>query len=164
MLRIRELPYDDVREVLASDELRSVNEAICNRVRQPIAPESNSAVTLQEVMIQIGYTGLAARDFCDLMHQDREQIVRLAVGVLQTDNPSWAEEEYPPGEEPHEPPTVVAELGLCRTVGVRYTTYLHYLRDRTESELLKYLEMCRIPHRAKFAKELRQIYDRTVPT
>lgn len=157
MLRVRELPYDDIRGILASEELRSLNAAISQRLGKAIARESNPTVTLQSVMSEVCYTGLSAQEFRNLMSQDQHLIVEL-VSVLSRNEESPLDGEFPPGEETGEPSQVVEELGLSRTIGVRNATVLHFLRERADAELLSYLEMSRTPHRAKVAKELRKAY------
>lgn len=159
MLRIRELPYDDIREVLASEELRLLNEALSERLSTPIARESNPTVTLQVVMADVCYTGLSAEQFRGLLSKDRRLIVELAVAMSNTEDLG---EEYPPGEEPDEPSQVVEDLGLSRTAGVGFATFLHFVRDRTHDELMSFLEMSRTPHRAKFAKQMRAAFQEAI--
>lgn len=157
MLRIRELPYDEIRALLSSDELRLLNEALSERLKTPIARESNPTVTLQTVMNYVCYTGLSAVEFRTILSSDKALIVQLAATMSKGEDLG---EEYPTGEEPNEneKPMVVEELGLSRTAGVVFATSLHFVRNRSHKDLMSYLEMSRTPHRAKYAKQLRAAY------
>ena len=155
MLRVKEIPYHDVREILASEELRLLNEELCLRLRTKIAPDINLTVMLQSVMKDVCYTTLTAPQFRSLLSEDRRLIVEFAAAMSGKEDLG---EEYPPGEEQDEELLGGECLGICRSAGVGYATELHFVRDRTQQELMSYLEMSRTPHRSKYAKQLRAAY------
>jgi hypothetical protein len=157
MLRIRERPYDEIRELLASDELSALNAALSERLRTPIARDLNTTVMLQSVMNDVCYTGLSTPEFRAMLAIDKGLIVALFAISSKAEDLG---EEYPAGEEPteDEKPEVIEELGLSRTAGVHAATLLHFVRDRSQADLMSYLEMSRTPHRAKYAKQLRAAY------
>lgn len=159
MLKIKEIPYDDVREILASEELRLLNEELCSRLRTNIAPDINPTVMLQSVMTDVCYTTLSAQQFRNLLSEDRRLIVEFAAAMSGKEDLG---EEYPPGEEQDEEPLGGECLGICRSAGVGYATELHFARDRTQQELMSYLEMSRTPHRSKYAKQLKAAYQEAI--
>src|SRR5687767_8660195 len=117
MLKIKELPYDEIREILASEELRVLNEALCKKLGVPMAPESNRTVTLQMVMQDVCYTGLGKNEFCRFVASELPLIVELAAALSKKEDLG---EEYPVGEEPDEEPDKGVVLGLSSSAGVGF--------------------------------------------
>jgi hypothetical protein len=123
-----------------------------------MAPESNPTVTLQSAMNDVCYTGLSTAEFRALLSRDMALILQLSASGEQGEDVGG---EYPPGEEPGpgEESEDIEELGLSQTAGIHLATLLHFLRDRPHADLMSYMEMSRMPHRAKYAKQLRRAYE-----
>jgi hypothetical protein len=72
------------------------------------------------------------------------------------------EEEYPPGEEPDpdDQPSEGIELGLGQAFSLLYLQYYRFYLQPDDGLLDDWLKYRRVPHRAKFRRELKQAFAR----
>jgi hypothetical protein len=68
------------------------------------------------------------------------------------------DEEYAEGED-QEPPESTAVEGPGTRFGIKHAIFYNYVANRTPAEARAYPRNRRIPHHARFAKELRRVFD-----
>lgn len=156
-IRVISTPYPQVLALLHSDALRAVEQAIAAQVGSRIV-EDYSAASTSYTQAEMSVSGLTVAEIETLLVERRGEIVAFGVRFLHDEEAMRDEEEYPEGEEeePSEPGTT---LGLGTGFGVKYTIFYNFLANRTPAEFRAFLKHRRIPHHAKFAKELRRVFE-----
>ena len=149
--------YDDVLALLHSETLRTVEQGIALEVGSRIV-EDYSNVCTNYTRGDISVSGLTVAEIESLLIARRKEIVTFGIRFLRDQEASRDEEEYPDGEE-QDPSETEELLGLGTGFGIKYAIFYNFLANRTPAEFRAYLKNRRVPHHAKFAKELRRVFD-----
>lgn len=156
-IKVIPTPYEDVLKLLHSDALRSVEQAIATAVRTPIVADYSNVCT-NFTRADISVSGLTVGEIESLLVSRRHEIIAFGVAFLRDQDATRDEEEYPVGEE-QEPPETNAVEGLGTGFGIKYAIFCNFLANRTPAEFRAYLKNRRIPHQARFAMDLRRVFD-----
>jgi hypothetical protein len=156
-IKIIPTPYEDVLKLLHSDALRTVEQAIASAVRVSIV-EDYSNICTNLTRGDMSVSGLTVAEIESLLVSRRSEIIAFGVRFLRDQEATHDDEEHPEGEE-REPPESTAVEGLGTGFGIKYAIYYNFLANRTPTQLRAYLKNRRIPHQARFAKELRRLFD-----
>ena len=150
--------FAEAGELLKSDALRAVSAAIA-AARELSVVDSNPVATLGSTMNDLWLAKLTPADAGRLLEQDKDLITRLAVrhATITTQDPLRDDGKFAPGEE-QDPAGPAQLLGLGPDVGVTWAIYLHFLRDRTPTELRSYLKKRGSRTAASFVRELTRAY------
>jgi hypothetical protein len=149
--------YQEVLDLLASEQLRTVEQAIAAEVGMNIV-EDYSVVSTSHLLVAIGASGMTPSDIKVLLQDRRDKIVAFGVRLLRDPAVNSDEDEYPEGEE-QDPPGKVLSKGLGTGFGVTYAIYHNFLANRTPAELRAFLKGRGISH--SFSQDLRRLFDET---
>ena len=149
--------YAETLALLRSDALRSVEEAIAHETADRIVVDESSAATTS-MQADLSVSGMTVAEAEALLLSRRDEIVRFGVAFLKDETATSDAEEYPAGEE-QDPSETVEMHGLARGFGVKYAIYFNFLANRPATEFAAYLKNRRIPGAAKFARELRAVFE-----
>jgi hypothetical protein len=158
------LTTQQAKQLLISPELAAVEEAVAAQVGLPLLREAGRAeeIAIEQIVTNVSeYTLFMVDDVLQRLRSDRELLIRFWVAFYNDFAANEPAEEYPPGEEPdpEELPQHVQTLGLSSGFGVVLVVWLHFLRERDKPQLAGYLKDRRTPHAAKYAGNLRRIYE-----
>src|SRR5262249_35187791 len=156
-IKVISIPYQQTVALLQSETLRAVEEAIASEVGSRII-EYNSVMSASLAQADMSVSGLTLAEIESLLVSCRQHIVAFGIRFLRDKDATSNEEEYPEGEE-QEPSETEEVHGLGKGFGINYAIYYNFLANRTPAEFRAYLKNRRIPHAAKFAKELRRVFE-----
>jgi hypothetical protein len=116
---------------------------------------------IDSALQQIGQAGLSPAEVESILSHQRAKLIEFGVAFLRNEAATSDEEEYPEGEEPgsDETPVTLSDEGYGVGFAVTYAIYLNYLQQRSQHDFVEYLKAVRIPHAARFARELKRIYN-----
>jgi hypothetical protein len=156
-INVTPTPYQEVLALLRSEPLRAVEQAIAAAVGSKIVEDYSTTCTsyTQADMSVSGMTVAQTETFL-IAHRDR--IISFGIAFLRDQAATDDSEEYPEGEE-QDPSETVEEHGLGVGFGIKYAIFYNFLANRTPTEFRAYLKNRRIPHHARFAQELRRVFD-----
>jgi hypothetical protein len=149
--------YQEVRDLLASEHVRSLERAFAAEVGMNIF-EDSSVVSTSHLLVAIGASGMTPFDIKVLLQDRRDQIVAFGVRLLRDPAVNSDEDEFPEGEE-QDPPGKVESEGLGTGFGVTYAIYYNFLANRTPAELRAFLKGRGVSH--SFSQDLRRLFDET---
>ena len=156
-IKVIDTPYQAVVALLQSDALRSVEQPIAASVGMKII-EDDSSTSVSMKQADLSVSGMTVAQMEALLISDRDKLVKFGIGFLSDKDATDDAEEFPEGEEQDASATVEV-LGLGVGFGVTHAIYYNFLANRTPAEFRAYLKNRRIPHQAKFAKDLRRVFD-----
>ncbi len=87
----------------------------------------------------------------------RSSVIAFGVRLFRDSDATIEEQEYPEGEE-QDSDGSSETIGMAVGCGVTYAIYHNFLANRTPQELRAFLKNRRIPHHARFAKELERLF------
>jgi hypothetical protein len=157
VIKVLPTPCEQVLALLHSDVLRGVEQAIAAQVSTHVVEDYSPAST-SYTQAEASVSGLTVAEIEALLRAQRDQIISFGVQFLRDEEATRSDEEYPEGEE-QEPPETAAVEGLGTGFGIKYAIYYNFLANRTQAELLAFLKNRRIPHHARFARDLRRVFD-----
>jgi hypothetical protein len=149
--------YQDVLALLHSDALRTVEQAIAARVGSRVVQDYSVACSTF-TQADVSVSGLTVAEIEALLLARRDEIVAFGVRFLRDEEATRDDEEYPEGEE-QDPPQTEEVHGLGTGFGIQYAIYYNFLASRTAAEFRAYLKNRRVPHHARFARELRRVFE-----
>lgn len=155
-IKVIPTPYPEVLALLRSDALRAVEQPIAAAVGSRIVEDFSSCTSYTQADISV--SGMTVAEAEALLISHRDQIIKFGVRFLRDQAATDDTEEYPEGEE-QAPSETVEVQGLCVGFGIGYAIFYNFLAHRTPAEFQAYLKNRRIPHRARFARELRRVFD-----
>lgn len=156
-IKVVPTPYQQVLALLHSDALRAVERAIASAVGSRIVEDYSSTCT-SFAQADLSVSGLTVAEAEAVLATERDRLIAFGVAFLRDAAATAGGEEFAEGEEPSE---AVAVHGLGVGFGVNYAIYYNFLARRTPAEFQAYLKNRRVPHRARFARELRRVYAAT---
>ena len=156
-IRVIPTPYQEVLALLRSDALRAVEQSIAVAVGSHILEDSTIASTTR-IQGDLSVSGMTIAETESLLLAQRDQIIRFGIAFLRDEAATDTTEEFPEGEE-QDPPKIVSVLGLGVGFGISYAIFYNFLARRTPAEFRAYLSNRRIPHQARFARELRRVFE-----
>jgi hypothetical protein len=156
-IKVIPTPYQDVLALLRSDALRAVEQAIASEVGSRIV-ETYSTSSTNYTQADLSVSGMTVTETETLLVAHRDQIIKFGVAFLRDEAATDDSEEYPEGEE-QDPSETVEVQGLGVGFGIKYAIFYNFLANRTPAEFRAYLKNRCIPHQAKFARELRRVFD-----
>lgn len=156
-IRVIPTPFRAVQALLQSDTLRAIEQAIAAEIGCRII-EDDSTGSTSSTQADLSVSGMTVADAEALLLAERDSITRFGIAFLRDSAATDNTEEYPEGEE-QDPPENEQFLGLSAGCGIKYAIFYNFLAHRTPAEFRAYLKNRRIPHQAKFARELRRVFD-----
>jgi hypothetical protein len=150
-------PFRGVLALLRSEPLRAVERAIAAQVGARVVEDYSTAST-SSAQAGMSVSGLTAAEIETLLRDHGDQIVAFGVRFLRDPEATRDEEEYPEGEE-QDPSGPSQALGLGTGFGILYAIFYNFLANRTPEEFRAFLKNRRIPHHARFARELRRVFE-----
>jgi hypothetical protein len=156
-IRVIPTPLKDVLALLQSPALQTVERAIAAQVGSKIVEDFSTTYT-SYIQSDMSVSGLTVAETETLLQSHRDEISAFGVAFLRDEEATREDEEFPSGEGGEHPLDVEVQ-GLGVGFGVTYAIYYNFLANRTPAEFKAYLKNRRIPHRAKFARELRRVFD-----
>jgi hypothetical protein len=156
VIKVIPTPFQRVLALLHSDALHTVERAIASQVGSRIVENYSTACT-SYTQAEMSVSGLTVDEIESLLLTHRDRIIALGVRILRDEAATRGVEEHPEGEE-QEPPEVIETLGLGTGFGIKYAIYYNFLAHRTPAEFAAFLKNRRIPHAARFARELRRLF------
>jgi hypothetical protein len=156
-IRVIPIEYQEVMDLLHSDCLRDVEQDIARQTGKRIIEDFSPACT-SYTQADMSVSGMTATETRELLKANRDQIIAFGVAFLRDEEATRNEEEFPEGEE-QDPSETIAALGLGTGFGIKYAIFYNFLANGTSADFSAYLKNRRIPHQAKFARELRRVFD-----
>jgi hypothetical protein len=156
-IKVIPTPYQEALALLRSDTLRMVEQAIADAIGSRIV-EDYSTTSTSYTQADMSVSGMTIAQTEALLVTRREQIIKFGVAFLRDEAATDDTEEYPEGEE-QDPSGTVEVHGHGIGFGIKVAIYYNFLAHRTPAEFQAYLKNRRIPHRARFARELRRVFD-----
>ena len=156
-IKVIPTPYQEVLALLRSDALRAVEQAIAAAVGSRIV-EDYSSTSTSYTQADMSVSGMTVAQTEALLVSQRDQIIKFGVAFLRNEAATDDTEEFPQGEE-QDPSQTVEVHGLGVGFGIKYSIFYNFLAHRTPAEFRAYLKNRRVPHHARFARELRQVFD-----
>jgi hypothetical protein len=163
-IKVIPTPFLEVVAVLQSPSLNRVEEAIAAAIGQPILREYSS-VSVSPTQAAMSVSGMSLGEIQKLLDDHQDALIVFGTRFAQDAEATKVEEEYPEGEEPddEDDDSNSVTLGMGTGFGVVYAIYYKFLANRPPKEFRDYLKNRRIPHHAKFAKELRRVFHEVNP-
>jgi hypothetical protein len=157
----------EAKQLLMSPELAAVEEAVAMQVGLRVLRDGGRAeeVAIEQIVAHVSeYTLFTVDDVLQRLRSDRDLLIRFWIAFQRDSAANEPSQEYPPGEEPdpEDPPEPRKVLGLFSGSGVIMVVWLHFLRERDKPQLAGYLKDRRTPHAAKYAANLRRIFESVV--
>jgi hypothetical protein len=137
--------------------MRAIETDIAKAVGSRII-EDYSVTCTSYTQADMSVSGMSVADTEALLRSHRDQLTAFSIAFLGDEAASGVEEEYPEGEE-QDPSEEGEVLGLAAGFGITYAIYYNFLAHRSPAEFQAYLKNRRIPHRAKYARELRRVFE-----
>jgi hypothetical protein len=156
-IKVIPTPYQEVLALLRSDPLRAVEQAIAAAVIMRIVEDYSSAST-SATQADMSVSGMTIADTASLLVSRRDQLIKFGVALLRDEAATDDAEEFPDGEQQDSPKTVEVQ-GLGVGFGIKYAIFYNFLARRTPAEFRAYLKNRRISQHARFAQELRRVFD-----
>lgn len=156
-IKVIPTPYQEVLSLLHSDSLRAVEQSIADAVGYRIVEDYSSTCT-SYTQGDMSVSGLTVAQTEALLASRRDQIIKFGVAFLRDQAATDDAEEFPEGEE-QDPSAAVEVQGLGVGFGIKYAIFYNFLANRTPAEFRAYLKNRRIPDQARFARELRRVFD-----
>jgi hypothetical protein len=160
-IKVIPTPYQEVLSLLHSDALRAIEQAIAAAVGIRIVADYSSTCT-SYTQGDMSVSGMTVAQTEALLVNHRDQLIRFGVAFLRDEAATDDAEEFPEGEEQDSSETVDVQ-GLGVGFGIKYAIFYNFLAHRTPAEFRAYLKNRRIPHQARFARELRRVFDSVQP-
>jgi hypothetical protein len=157
-IKVIPTPYQDVMALLRSDTLRAVEQPIASEVGLRILDETSAS----NIQSDLSVSGMTVAETEALLRSHRDQIIAFGIAFLRDEAATDDTEEYPQGEE-QDPSESVNVLGLGMGFGIRHAIFFNFLANRKSPEFQAYLKNRRIPNRARFAQQLRRVFDSVKP-
>jgi len=157
-IKVVPTPYQEVVTLLKSDALRAVEDEIAARMNVNLLRDFSTAST-SYTQSEMSVSGMSPDQIQSLLLRRREEIIAFGVRFLKDEEATKDEEEYPEGEEQDQPPREKVVLGLGTGFGIKYAIYYNFLANRPLAEFHSFLRNRRIPQHARFAKELKRVFD-----
>jgi hypothetical protein len=153
-------PFLEVVAVLQSPSLTRVEEGIAAAIGKPILREYSS-VYVSPTQAAMSVSGMSPTQIQKFLDEHQDALITFGIRFAQDADATKEEEEYPEGEEPddEDEDSNSVSLGMGTGFGVIYAIYYNFLANRTPEDFREYLKNRRIPYHAKFAKELRRVFD-----
>ncbi len=147
----------DMQAILASDQLRAVQEPIAAALGQPILPHTSASDSLNTVC----FLDWDAPAILNQLVSQRDRLIAFGQ-LLLAGPPEDDDGEFPPGEEPapQERGSTVETLGLVNGFALHLASLLRAADDPDPKLLLNYLKSRRVPHASRHADEICQILAR----
>jgi len=151
---------NEVQLLLESSKLEHIENEIASQVNSYVNRDYLSFMVNGAVK-QLKHACLNTKDIMAILSEQAELLIQFGVAFLHDEEATSDEEEYPQGEELDEDDKseTVSEHGIGIGFGITYAIYLNYLQKNTKQEFVKYLKAERIPYAAKFASELKRVYE-----
>ena len=149
-------PFQQVLALLRSDDLRAVEQAIAAAVGSRIVEEYSITCTAY-TQANMSVAGMTVAESEALLASHRDQLIKFGVGFLRHEGATDNSEDLQ-GQEQDSPETVGVH-GLGVGFGIKVAIYYNFLAHRTPAEFRAYLKNRRIAHQARFARELRRVFD-----
>lgn len=149
--------YQDVLALLRSEALRAVEQAIATAVGIRIV-ENYSTTCTTYTQADMSVSGMTVAQTETLLVSHRDLIIKFGIAFLRDEEATDDAEEFPDGEG-QDPSGTAEVLGLGVGFGIKYAIFYNFLAHRTPEEFCAYLKNRRIPHHARFARELRRVFD-----
>jgi hypothetical protein len=156
-IKVIPTPYQEVLALLHSAALRAIEQAIAAAVGSRIVEDYSSSST-SYTQADMSVSGMTVAQTEAVLVSHRDQLIRFGVAFLRDEAATADAEEFPEGEE-QDPCEMVEVHGLGVGFGIKYAIFYNFLAHRTPAEFRAYLKNRRIPHHAKFARELRRVFD-----
>ncbi len=156
-IKVIPTPYQEVLALLRSDTLRAVEQIIAAAVGSRIVEDYSSTWT-SFTQADMSVSGMTVAETQSLLVAHRDQIIEFGVAFLRDEAAADDSEEFPEGQE-QDPSETGAVHGLGVGFGIKYAIFYNFLAHRTPAELRAYLKNRRIPHHARFARDLRRVFD-----
>jgi hypothetical protein len=157
IIKVIPTPYHEVLALLKSDTLRDVELPIISAIGSRIVEDYSTTCT-SFTQADMSVSGMTVTQVTALLMNHQEELVRFGIAYLQDRAANHETEEYPEGEE-QDPSETVEVLGYGVGFGIKIAILYHFLAHRTTAEFRSYLKNRRYPHQAKFARELRRVFD-----
>ena len=154
--------YQEVIALLNSDALHAVEDSVAPQIGLNIIRDYSTAST-QYTQAEISVSGMTVNEIEKFLVNNREVLITFGVQFLTDQEATKGEEEFPDGEEQDEAGESRV-LGIGTGFGVKLAIYFNFLANRTPAEFRDYLQSQRIPHHARFAKELRRVFESVSPS
>jgi hypothetical protein len=159
-IKILPTPFADVELLLKSDALRAVEEPIAAGVDMKVVYDYTSAsVSIAQAWISVG--GMTCQELEQFVAEHRDALIRFGIRFQTEQRNAESRQEYPEGEEPGpgDEDEIVEVHGLANGFGATLAAQFNFLANRTPQEHRDYLNNRGIRPAAKFAKDLRRIFD-----
>lgn len=156
-IKVIPTPYQDVLALLHSSTLRAVEQSIAAAVGSRIVEDYSSAST-SDTQADMSVSGMTVAQTEALLVSHRDPIINFGIAFLRDQTATDDAEEFPQGEE-QDPSETVEVHGLGVGFGIKYAIFYNFLAHRQPAEFRAYLKNRRIPHQARFARELRRVFD-----
>jgi len=157
-IKIIPVEYSEVVDLLHSDCLQQVEKAIASQTGMRIVEDYSPACT-SYTQAEISVSGLTTAQLRELLASHRDEIIAFGIAFLRDEAATQDDEEFPEGEE-QDASEAIEVLGLGVGFGIRYAIWFNFLANRSTAEFNTFLENRRVPHRAKFARELRRVFQK----
>jgi hypothetical protein len=156
-IKVIPTPYQEVLALLRSDALRAVEQPIAAAIGSRIVEDYSTTCT-SYTQADMSVSGMTVAQTAALLTSQRDQLIRFGITFLRDESATDNAEEYPDGEE-QDPSETVEVHGHGVGFGIKVAIFYNFLAHRTPAEFRAYLKNRRIPHQAKFARELRRVFD-----
>jgi hypothetical protein len=147
--------YQDVLALMRSEALGAVEQPVAAAVGLRLL-EDYATTIVSALQADLSVSGMTVADAEALLLTHRDRIIAFGIAFLRDKAATDDAEEYPEGEE-QDPPGPGTVLGLSAGFGITHAIYFNFLTNRPAPDFRAYLKNRRIPHQAKFAKELRRL-------
>lgn len=161
-IKLTPTPFSDVVALLKSEALRVIEEPIAADLRMKIVYDfTSSSVSITQAWVSV--CGMSCQDIEKFLAEQYDALLRFGIAHQRYQLGVPDEQEYPAGEEPgpDELDETVEIHGLANGFGVKIATQYNFLANRSPAELRDFLENRRIPRAAKYAREMRRVFDQT---
>ena len=147
----------NLRELIASEIIRSVSDTVCERTKSPIFPTYNDTM-FEATRDYYEKSGIPIKELYELLTQDRDQFIHYSCALVLNSRGTAIEQEYPPSERPSKAEAWVVrkELGLAKDFIIRHLI-VYWFVTRNPSGFESYLKATRTPNAKKQAKRLMQL-------
>src|SRR5438270_32021 len=93
-IKLTPTPYAEVLDVLKSDSLRRVEEAIASMFQQPILRDYSS-IYISPTQAAMSVSGMSPAQIQKFIDNHQEQLIAFGIRFHQDSKATQAEEEYP---------------------------------------------------------------------
>lgn len=156
-IKIIPTPYQQVLALLHTDILRVIEQAIASEIGCRIIEDYSTTCT-SFTQSEMSVSGMSVSEIEAFLLAHRDQIIRFGIAFLRDEAATDNTEEYPEGEEQDRTENKQFQ-GLGVGFGIKYAIFYHFLANRSKEEFLAFLKNRRIPHQAKFAREMRRVFE-----